>query len=148
MSLVYRELTREEQEALAGLGLKNPWADGPAMFGDRAAVDVERGVVVVAMGGGNLGGGNLGAANYWALVVGTDVLVLRGEKGFRSVHPADPRLIVWVDRGVPGNSPLWHIPDLYKLLKQGLFMVVTVGDTYEPGRIWFRGLVGDLVENA
>jgi hypothetical protein len=142
MGFVYRELTGQELERLKGLGLKNPWAKGPAMFGDWAAVDDDRDLIVVG-----LGGGNLEVPEYWALVSGDDALILVGGKEPRG-DPNDPRLIVWVGAGMPADSPLWRIPDLYRVLKEGLFMEVTHRQAYSPGRIWFRGVLGDRLEAA
>jgi hypothetical protein len=141
MAYVYRELDAQEAARLEALGIQSPWCDGPAMFG-KPAVDVERGAMVVG-----LGGGNLGVPIYWALVVGREVLILEGRTDISAVTVEDPRMVVWVNSGSPWDSPLWRMPDLYQMLKKGLFMEWT-GEVYRRGEIRFAGPVGKLVEES
>ncbi|MDR1186181.1 MAG: hypothetical protein LBK95_01790 [Bifidobacteriaceae bacterium] len=141
MTFVYRELDTQETERLEALGIQSPWFDGPAMFG-KPAVDAEREAIVVG-----LGGGNLGIPVYWALIVGREVLVLVGDEDVSTVTEDDRRLVVWVNYGNPADSDLWRMPNLYGILKEGLFMVIT-GDAYEPDRIRFAGDIGRRVEEA
>jgi hypothetical protein len=143
MAFVYTELNDEQHAWLQGLGLQNPWGGGAARFPHWAAVDAERGAVVTG-----LGGGWRGASQYWTLIIGRDVLLLVGKTDPYANPPEDRRLVVWIDCGVPEDSPLWKVADLHELLKKGLFMYITEGKTYGPGILWFRGPLGDLIEEA
>ena len=146
MAFVYRELTADESARLDSLGLKNPWwPSGPARFGKSAAVDLDRDLIVVGMGGGDRE-----TQDYWGLVKGHDALVLQGYRLLPD-DPADHRLTVRVDGVRPKHSMLWHLPGFHKLLKESLYMLNTRGRPYssdEPVQIRFAGAVGDLMEEA
>jgi hypothetical protein len=139
---VRRKLTAEESARLKGLGIQSPWANGPARFGT-PSIDEDRGAMVVG-----LGGGNMEVPKFWALIMGRDVLILEGKEMPDALPPDDRRLLVRVAGGWPARSPLWDLPDLYRILKEGLFQVITVGKPYRPGVILFAGNVGDLIEEA
>jgi hypothetical protein len=142
VALVRRKLTADESARLKGLGIQNPWANGPARFGT-PSIDEDRCAMVVG-----LGGGNMEVPNFWALVMGRDVLILDGRKMPGALPPDDHRLLVRVDTGWPVESPLWELPDLYRILKEGLFQLIAIGEPYRPGVILFAGGVGDLIEEA
>jgi hypothetical protein len=135
-------LDAEETERLEALGIQSPWCKGSARFGT-PALDAERNVIVVG-----LGGGSFEIPHFWALIAGRDVAILEGRTDPSAGPAEDRRLVVWVDRRSPVDSPLWQMPDVYRLLKEGLFTVLTGGEAYRPGVIRFAGNIGELVEEA
>jgi hypothetical protein len=145
MAFVRRKLSPDEWERLVALGIRSPWFEGPALFGT-PSVDEERDALVVS-----LGGGSFEIPYFWALVLRGRVLVLQGQIMPGALPEGDGRLLVSVDSWDPPSAkdwPLWGDGDLFRILKDGLFQVITIGDSYEPGGILFTGGVGRRMEEA
>ncbi|MDR1186182.1 MAG: hypothetical protein LBK95_01795 [Bifidobacteriaceae bacterium] len=142
MTFVYRELDAEETERVEALGIKSPWCKGPAVLG-KPAVDSERDAIVVG-----LGGGSFEIPCFWALIIDSSVAILEGQRIPSKDRSVDRRLTVQIDRRSPVDSPIWQVPEVYRLLKEGLFMVIADGEAYYPGAIRFAGNIGELVEDA
>ncbi|MDR0625823.1 MAG: hypothetical protein LBG11_00970 [Bifidobacteriaceae bacterium] len=114
MTFHKREFTPEERAYFDSFGLKKPWGPGDVSPGN-PCVDDETGAMLVG-----IGGGALEIPQFWVFLLGSHCIWLSGNETSSGNRLVGRHLAARIDAVGADDSPLWKMPGIYRLIRDGL----------------------------